>query len=136
MSNFGYSAGELDRLESRLDGLVQAMLIFDAARLGAAGKFGFGLTAIEAARAALSDFAEQLRVGLNGGGVAPDYSTLLEDIRKGDLPVADWQADLEGLPQRLLAGELITDQQSKALQRAISFFRQEVAERANRIRNR
>jgi hypothetical protein len=94
------------------------------------------LTAIEAARAALSDFAEQLRVGLNGGGVAPDYSTLLEDIRKGDLPVADWQADLEGLPQRLLAGELITDQQSKALQRAISFFRQEVAERANRIRNR
>ena len=138
MSSFSYSAGELDRMENKLDILVQALVIFDAARFNVAAKFGFGPSTIEQARNALADFAEQLRRGLQGGQVALEYVTLLEDIRKGDreLPVEEWQEDLLTLPERLRAGEAISDRQTKDLQLAIGFFRQEVAERANRIRSR
>jgi hypothetical protein len=136
MSIHSYSAGELDRLESRLDALVQAMVAFDAARLGVEAKFDFTPATIERARKDLSDFAEQLRAGLAGGVVQPEFVTLLQDIAKGSVPVSDWQADLAELPPLLLAGGPLTEHQLQALKNAIRFFRQEVAEKANRVRNR
>lgn len=136
MSTHSYSAGELDRLESRLDALVQAMVAFDAARLGVAAKFNFTQQDIGKSQETLAEFAGQLQMGLAGGAVQPEFSTLLKDILAGSVPVSDWQADLEGLPQLLLAGGVPNDRQLNAIKRAIGFFRQEVAERANRIRNR
>lgn len=136
MSVYSYSAGELDRLESRLESLVQAFVMFDAARLGAAAKFGFGPTEIEVARGALAEFAEQLRNGLRGDTVQPEFRTLIDDIQRGPRMLSDWQADLEDLPQRLRENRPLDDQQREALQKALGFFRQEVAESANRIRNR
>lgn len=136
MSTFSYSAGKLDRMESRLEELVHSMMVFHAAKLGVTDKFGFTPADVEKARVSLADFAQQLLDGLGGRPVEAEFSFLIKDITEGSRPVSDWQSDLTGLPLRLRQGETITDQQSEAVQKALGYFRQEVADCANRIRNR
>ena len=136
MSTFSYSAGKLDRMENRLEELVRAMMVFHAVTLGVTEKFGFTPADVTAARQALAHFAAQLQLGLSGSAVEPEFAPVVKDISEGSRPITDWQADLSDLAQRLQAGQSISEQQNEALQKALGYFRQEVAESANRIRNR
>jgi len=101
MSVLGFMSVKLDREQSLLERLNEAMLIVQSESLGRAQDLGFNIDQIKAAKAYLRDFAARLHAKLKDSSENGEFATLVSRMREGGTEIADWLETLTRLEEQL-----------------------------------
>lgn len=136
MSSLGYFASRLDRQQTRLEKLSEALLLLRAWGLGQLNNLGATDDELRTAQSVASEFIGELLRALQSGEGDEDTKNIVAKIRDGRSPDTDWVQDLEEA-QRLLGNQRPpTESLMERLREAVGMLRQQVAESSNRIRPR
>lgn len=136
MSSLGYFASRLDRQQTRLERLSEALLLLRAWSLGQLNNLGATDEELRTAQSVALEFVGEVLRALQSGEGDEDTKKIVTKIRDGRSPDTDWVQDLEEA-QRLLASQRPpTEPLMERLREAVGMLRQQVAESSNRIRPR
>ena len=102
MSLLGFMSVKLDRQQTLLEGLNEALLIVQSESLGRAADLGFAPVQIAAAKETLRDFVSRLREKLGSNQNDEELSALAARIRESQYELNEWLEELAKL-ETLLA---------------------------------
>jgi hypothetical protein len=102
MSLLGFMSVKLDRQQTLLEGLNEALLIVQSESLGRAADLGFTPEQIAAAKETLRDFVSRLREKLGSNQNDEELSALAARIRESQYELNEWLEELAKL-ETLLA---------------------------------
>jgi hypothetical protein len=124
MSTLGFLSDKLDRDQSRLQELNEALLGLQAEAVGRASDFGYGKETLAGFRAILADFAAKLQTeigngDLENGSVSPIVARLKEC---GAKPISDWKEDLAQLQAALQTDAPLSDSLAGVLEELIGIL--------------
>ncbi len=136
MSSLGYFASRLDRQQTRLERLSEALLVLRAWALGELTNLGATEKELQTAQSVASEFINELLGALKSGEGDEDMKNIVTKIRDGRSPDTDWMQDLEETQRILGSGRPLTEPLMERLREAVGMLRQQFAEGSNRIRPR
>ena len=107
MSLLGFMSVKLDKQQSLLERLNEALLMVQSESLGRAADLGFTVEQIRAAKETLRDFVNRLRVKLSDNKDSEELSALVARIREGQFELGerlqDWRSSNATRPARAIA---------------------------------
>jgi hypothetical protein len=133
MSALGFAAGKVDREQTLLERLSQALLCVQVDTLGRAADLGLSKDDVAAAKATLRDFVERLRTKLTTDGQAGDLSALAIRITEGEKPLEDWIEDLKKLETDLASEAQLPIDSIHVFESLLSILDQELMEDFSRL---
>jgi len=101
MSLLGFMSVKLDKQQSLLECLNEALLMVQSESLGRAADLGFTVEQIRAAKETLRDFVNRLRVKLSDNKDSEELSTLVARIREGQFELSERLEELADLETQL-----------------------------------
>jgi hypothetical protein len=133
MSTLGFVAGKVDKEQTRLENLSQALLCVQVDTLGRAADLGLNNEDIAAAKRTLRDFVERLRLKLTADGQTGELSALAARLSAGEKPLEDWVADLKDLETHLAGEERLPIESIRVFEGLLSILDQELMEDFSRL---
>lgn len=133
MSALGFVAGKIDKEQTRLENLSQALLCVQVDTLGRAADLGLSKEDVAAAKAVLRDFVERLRLKLTADGQTGELSAIAARLSEGDKPLQDWVTDLRELEARLATEERLPIGSIRVFEGLLSILDQELMEDFSRL---
>jgi len=133
MSVLGFVAGKVDREQTLLEELSQALLCVQVDTLGRAADLGLSKDDVANAKRTLGDFVRRLRVKLATDGQTGELSTLAARLAEGEKPLEDWVADLEQLETYLAGDERLPIDSIRIFEGLLSVLDQELMEDFSRL---
>lgn len=133
MSVLGFVAGKVDREQTLLERLSQALLCIQVDTLGHAADLGLSKEDIVLAKATLRDFVERLRNKLTADGQTGELSALAARITDGEKPLEDWVEDLKKLETHLASEDRLPVDSIHVFERLLSILDQELMEDFSRL---
>jgi len=101
MSLLGFMSVKLDKQQSLLERLNEALLMVQSESLGRATDLGFTAEQIRAAKETLRDFVNRLRVKLSENKDSEELSALVARIREGQFELGERLEELAELETQL-----------------------------------
>ena len=101
MSLLGFMSVKLDKQQSLLERLNEALLMVQSESLGRAADLGFTPEHIAAAKETLRDFVNRLRTKLVSNQDNEELSVLVARIREGQFELNEWLEELARLETQL-----------------------------------
>jgi hypothetical protein len=101
MSLLGFMSVKLDKQQSLLERLNEALLMVQSESLGRAADLGFTPEQIAAAKETLRDFVNRLRTKLVSNQDNEELSVLVARIREGQFELNEWLEELARLETQL-----------------------------------
>jgi len=101
MSLLGFMSVKLDKQQSLLERLNEALLMVQSESLGRAADLGFTPEQIAAAKETLRDFVNRLRTKLVSNQDNEELSVLVARIREGQFELNEWLEELARLEMQL-----------------------------------
>ena len=133
MSALGFVAGKVDKEQTRLENLSQALLCVQVDTLGRAADLGLSKEDVTAAKAVLRDFVQRLRLKLTADGQAGELSAIAARLSESDKPLQDWVTDLKELEARLATEERLPIDSIRVFEGLLSILDQELMEDFSRL---
>ncbi len=101
MSLLGFMSGKLDREQTLLERLNEALLMVQSESLGRASDLGFQPEQISVAKQTLHDFVSRLRAKVKSHQENGELTALVARIRQGDFELEEWFEKLAQLEAAL-----------------------------------
>ena len=124
MSTLGFLSDKLDREQTRLQELNEALLALQAEAVGRAADLGYGKEALVGFRAVLAEFTAKLQREIEdcereNGSLSPIIARLREG---GAKPLGDWKEDLAQLQTALQTNAPLPDDLAGVLEELIGIL--------------
>lgn len=101
MSLLGFMSVKLDKQQTLLERLNEALLMVQSESLGRAADLGFNSEQIRAAKETLRDFVSRLREKLSKENGGEELGLLVARILEGQFELSEWQEELAKLETEL-----------------------------------
>ncbi len=136
MSILGFLSAKLDREQSLLEQLNEALLVVQSDCLGRASELGFSPENIQAAKQTLRDFIKRLRETLQDHRDNAELSALVSRIREGNFELDEWLNDLAELESQLGERTSLPAEAIPMLEWVLTLLDQELTAEFNRLYSR
>jgi hypothetical protein len=133
MSTLGFVAGKVDKEQTLLENLSQALLCVQVDTLGRAADLGLTNEDVAAARRTLRDFVERLCLKLTADCQTGELSALAARLSAGEKPLEDWVADLRDLETHLAGDQRLPIESIRIFEGLLSILDQELMEDFSRL---
>lgn len=133
MNELGSVSGKLQREVEILRELNNALLVIEANALERDSDFGFSSEEISKSRRFLIDFVTRLCLVLKQQSPSVDLQPIVQHLKSGMKPIADWIEDLEGLTQQLQSNNKPTDETLAILEDILSLLDSQFTEDLQRL---
>jgi hypothetical protein len=101
MSLLGFMSVKLDKQQTLLERLNEALLVVQSESLGRAADLGFNAEQIRAAKETLRDFVSRLREKLDKDKGGEELSVVVARILEGQFELNEWLEELAKLEMQL-----------------------------------
>jgi hypothetical protein len=133
MSSLSFVSGKVDKEQTLLENLSQALLYVQVDTLGRAADLGLSKEDVAAAKGTLRDFVERLRLKLSADGQTGELSTLAVRLSEGEKPLEDWLADLKELEIHLASEKRVPIESIPVFEALLSILDQELMKDFSRL---
>jgi hypothetical protein len=137
MSSLGQLSGRIDRTLKRVKELTKALIAIRAELLQKTDALKLTPDAIDQAKKTVADFLEPLAsvIATESGG-NDEQKLILDRLKKGGRPTADYGADFASMATALRASTGLTTEQVNKVSEVVGYLQGEVAEEVRRLRSR
>lgn len=136
MSLLGFMSVKLDRQQTLLEGLNEALLIVQSESLGRAADLGFTPEQIAAAKETLRDFVGRLREKLSSNQDGEELNVLAARIREGQFELSEWLEELARLETQLAQKAPLPSTAIPTLEGVLAILDEELTAAFNRLYSR
>jgi hypothetical protein len=136
MSILGFMSVKLDREQTLLEQLNEALLVVQSDCLGRAAELGFPPEKIQAAKQTLRDFVKRLRETLEHHPDNGELSALVARIREGSFELEEWLEELARLEDLLAQNSPLPRGAIPTLEEVLAILDQELTAEFNRLYSR
>ncbi len=136
MSLLGFMSVKLDKQQTLLERLNEALLMVQSESLGRAADLGFTAEQIRAAKETLRDFVSRLRETLKDNHDNEELSALVARIREGQFELNEWLDELAQLETQLAQNAPLPSTAIPALESVLAILDEELTAAFNRLYSR
>lgn len=136
MSLLGFMSVKLDRQQTLLEGLNEALLIVQSESLGRAADLGFTPERIAVAKETLCDFVSRLREKLSSNQDSEELNVLAARIREGQFELNEWLEELARLETQLAQKVPLPSTAIPTLEGVLAILDEELTAAFNRLYSR
>jgi len=136
MSLLGFMSVKLDKQQTLLERLNEALLMVQSESLGRAADLGFTAEQIQAAKETLRDFVSRLRETLKDNHDNEELSALVARIREGQFELNEWLDELAQLETQLAQNAPLPSTAIPALESVLAILDEELTAAFNRLYSR
>jgi len=136
MSLLGFMSVKLDKQQTLLERLNEALLMVQSESLGRAADLGFTAEQIQAAKDTLRDFVSRLREKLKDNHDNEELSVLVARIREGQFELNEWLDELAQLETQLAQNAPLPSTTIPALESVLAILDEELTAAFNRLYSR
>ncbi len=136
MSLLGFMSVKLDKQQTLLERLNEALLMVQSESLGRAADLGFTAEQIQAAKDTLRDFVSRLREKLKDNHDNEELSVLVARIREGQFELNEWLDELAQLETQLAQNAPLPSTAIPALESVLAILDEELTAAFNRLYSR
>ncbi len=136
MSLLGFMSVKLDKQQTLLERLNEALLMVQSESLGRAADLGFTTEQIQAAKDTLRDFVGRLREKLKDNHDNEELSALVARIREGQFELNEWLDELAQLETQLAQSAPLPSTAIPALESVLAILDEELTAAFNRLYSR
>ena len=136
MSLLGFMSVKLDKQQTLLERLNEALLMVQSESLGRAADLGFTAEQIQAAKDTLRDFVSRLREKLKDNHDNEELSVLVARIREGQFELNEWLDDLAQLETQLAQNAPLPSTAIPSLESVLAILDEELTAAFNRLYSR
>ncbi len=136
MSLLGFMSVKLDKQQTLLERLNEALLMVQSESLGRAADLGFTAEQIQAAKETLRDFVSRLREKLMDNHDNEELSALVARIREGQFELNEWLDELARLETQLAQNAPLPLAAIPALESVLAILDEELTAAFNRLYSR
>jgi len=136
MSLLGFMSVKLDKQQTLLERLNEALLMVQSESLGRAADLGFTAEQIQAAKDTLRDFVSRLREKLKDNHDNEELSALVGRIREGQFELNEWLDELAQLETQLAQNAPLPSTAIPALESVLAILDEELTAAFNRLYSR
>jgi predicted nucleic acid-binding Zn-ribbon protein len=127
---------KLDKQQTLLERLNEALLMVQSESLGRAADLGFTAEQIQAAKDTLRDFVSRLREKLKDNHDNEELSVLVARIREGQFELNEWLDELAQLETQLAQNAPLPSTAIPALESVLAILDEELTAAFNRLYSR
>lgn len=136
MSLLGFMSVKLDKQQTLLERLNEALLMVQSESLGRTADLGFTAEQIRAAKETLRDFVSRLRETLKDNHDNEELSALVARIREGQFELNEWLDELAQLETQLAQNAPLPSTAIPALESVLAILDEELTAAFNRLYSR
>lgn len=136
MSLLGFTSVKLDKQQTLLERLNEALLMVQSESLGRAADLGFTPEQIAAAKETLRDFVNRLRTKLVSNQDNEELSVLVARIREGQYELNEWLEELARLETQLAQAAPLPLTAIPTLEGVLAILDEELTAAFNRLYSR
>ena len=136
MSLLGFMSVKLDKQQTLLERLNEALLMVQSESLGRAADLGFKPEQIVAAKETLRDFVNRLRTKLVNNQDNEELSVLVARIREGQFELNEWLEELSRLETQLAQAAPLPLTAIPTLEGVLAILDEELTAAFNRLYSR
>ena len=136
MSLLGFMSVKLDKQQTLLERLNEALLMVQSESLGRAADLGFTPEQIAAAKETLRDFVNRLRTKLVSNQDNEELSALVARIREGQFELNEWLEELARLEAQLAQAGPLPLTAIPTLEGVLAILDEELTAAFNRLYSR
>lgn len=136
MSLLGFMSVKLDKQQSLLERLNEALLMVQSESLGRVVDLGFTPEQVRAAKETLRDFVSRLREKLSENKDNEELSALVARIREGQFEVSEWLEELSQLEAQLALGTPLPVTAIPTLEGVLAILDEQLTAAFNRLYSR
>lgn len=136
MSLLGFMSVKLDKQQTLLERLNEALLMVQSESLGRAADLGFTPEQIAAAKETLRDFVNRLRTKLVSNQDNEELSVLVARIREGQFELNEWLEELARLETQLAQAAPLPLTAIPTLEGVLAILDEELTAAFNRLYSR
>jgi hypothetical protein len=136
MSLLGFMSVKLDKQQTLLERLNEALLMVQSESLGRAADLSFTAEQIQAAKDTLRDFVSRLREKLKDNHDNEELSVLVARIREGQFELNEWLDELAQLETQLAQNAPLPSTAIPALESVLAILDEELTAAFNRLYSR
>lgn len=136
MSLLGFMSVKLDKQQTLLERLNEALLMVQSESLGRAADLGFTPEQIAAAKETLRDFVNRLRTKLVSNQDNEELSVLVARIREGQYELNEWLEELARLETQLAQAAPLPLTAIPTLEGVLAILDEELTAAFNRLYSR
>ncbi len=136
MSLLGFMSVKLDKQQTLLERLNEALLMVQSESLGRAADLGFTSAQIAAAKETLREFVNRLRTKLAGNQDNEELNVLVARIREGQFELNEWLEELAQLETQLAQPGLLPLTAIPTLEGVLAILDEELTAEFNRLYSR
>jgi hypothetical protein len=136
MSLLGFMSVKLDKQQTLLERLNEALLMVQSESLGRAADLGFTAEQTQAAKETLRDFVSRLREKLKDNQDNEELSALVTRIREGQFELNEWLDELARLETQLAQNAPLPLAAIPALESVLAVLDEELTAAFNRLYSR